>query len=148
MNEFDLPVWWSLSHQMFEEEWQIANRQRCNIDHIVDLMWFDESVLDWIVVESSIPINTLFVDYFSNIISIIKVEIIDSPLDNKYRPSQLSGHQLHYCLCKHNYYVYAFQQKASVFDNIRHYPYHHFWESSMAGCLLKWYRFSNKWLCI
>ena len=91
LNEFDLPVWWSLSHQMFEEEWQIANHQRCNMYHIVDVMC-DTIVLDWIVVGCWLPISTSIVDYFSNIISIIKVEIIDSPLDNKYRPSQLSGH--------------------------------------------------------
>ena len=64
----------------------------------------DKIALDWIVVVCSIPVNTSIVDYFSNIISIVKVEIIDSPLDNKYRPSQLTGQQLHYCLCNHNYY--------------------------------------------
>ena len=138
LNEFDLPVWWSLSYQMIEEEWQIVNHQRCNIHHIFDLMC-DIIVLDLIVVVSSIPINTSIVGYFSNISTIIKMEIIDLPLDNKYHPFQLTGHKLHYCLCKHNYLTLSFQYKESVFDDIRHHLFHHFWGPSMADYLLKWY---------
>ena len=56
----------------------------------------DQIVLDWIAVESFLPINVLainilpinilptIVDYFSNIISIIKIEMIDSPGDNRH----------------------------------------------------------------